>query len=384
MAFADDHEVERAALRERILQQLNELGYRVEAGKLEPPAFGGKADVRAFHAPAVSVARTRSEEGLRRHEEDLLRWFANGEDVTPQDVKPRLVVVEPDSEEELVFRYTRLHWSIPTSPGYGRRLRLLVLDSQNDKLIGIIGLGDPVFALKDRDAWVGWSRAVRSQAISLTMDAFVLGAVPPYSMLMGGKLVALLAASNEVRQAFRARYSAGSSFISRASRNGDLAMLTTASALGRSSIYNRLTFRGSPVYVRVGATSGTGEVAFSDGLYPSMLAYARRWCTPTARHPRWGAGFRNRREVIKKCLGDVGLSTDWVVHGLRRELYVVPLASNCRAVLQGDESALEYLDRPAADLADWHRTRWLLPRASRDQSYRSFRRDSYRLWIAGT
>ena len=35
------------------------------------------------------------------------------------------------------------------------------------------------------------------------MDAFVLGAVPPYRELLCGKLVAMLAASDEVRDAFR-------------------------------------------------------------------------------------------------------------------------------------------------------------------------------------
>jgi hypothetical protein len=35
------------------------------------------------------------------------------------------------------------------------------------------------------------------------MDAFVLGAVPPYSMLLGSKLVALLATTEEVARAFK-------------------------------------------------------------------------------------------------------------------------------------------------------------------------------------
>jgi hypothetical protein len=31
-------------------------------------------------------------------------------------------------------------------------------------------------------------------------------------------------------------------------------------------------------------------------------------------------------------------------------------------------------------LFDWFRERWLLPRAARDDSYRSFEAQSYRLW----
>jgi hypothetical protein len=32
------------------------------------------------------------------------------------------------------------------------------------------------------------------------------------------------------------------------------------------------------------------------------------------------------------------------------------------------------------DLFGWFRERWLLPRAARDDSYRSFEAESYRLW----
>ena len=49
--------------------------------------------------------------------------------------EPRLHLVEPDTIESKLFRYACLHWSIPVSDGYGRRLRVLILDGNNDKLI---------------------------------------------------------------------------------------------------------------------------------------------------------------------------------------------------------------------------------------------------------
>jgi hypothetical protein len=70
-------------------------------------------------------------------------------------VAPRLVEVLRDSDDELLFRYASLHWSIPTSSGYGRRLRFLVEDAHNGKLIGLFGLCDPVFSVAARDAWWG-------------------------------------------------------------------------------------------------------------------------------------------------------------------------------------------------------------------------------------
>lgn len=378
---AVDHEEQKAQLRDLILASLQEQGFSFDGRRLIPPSLPAKADARNLHAQAVDVARATAAAGLRHLEQRLLSRIAAGSDVRPDAIRPRLIEVHRGSEEELLFRYARLHWSIPTSRGYGRRLRFIVVDDDNDKLIGLIGLCDPVFGLRDRDAWIGWSAEDRLTQIQMVMDAYVLGAVPPYSQLLGGKLVALLAASNEIRAAFTRKYEATRSVILGRQTGADLALITTVSALGRSSIYNRIRYRDELVYQLVGRTQGTGEVHFSNGLYEAIHEHALRWCKPTARHSRWGkVGFRNRREVIKKCLGDVGLSPEWIMHGLRREIYVVPTASNSREVLRGETSGLDYLDRPAEQLWVWFRERWLLPRAARDQSYADFDPETFRLW----
>lgn len=379
-AGSDQHARDREHLRSRILESLEADGFTFEGTRLIPPDRAQKEDARAMHARALSTARERSRDGLQRAEDRLLARIADGDEVNPDRIAPRLIEVARNSEDELLFRYARLHWSIPTSSGYGRRLRFLVVDDYNDRLIGIIGLGDPVFAIADRDRWIGWDASARLQRLRFVMDAFVLGAVPPYSSLLAGKLVALLAGSNEVRCAFARKYASTHAFISGQPSGSAIALLTTVSALGRSSLYNRLRYRDDLVYQSVGFTRGTGDVHFSDGLYGDIREYASKWCTPSARNPRWGHGFRNRREVIKKCLADVGLSAEWVLHGLAREVFAAPLARNTREFLRGEDEDLAYYDRPADHLIAWFRERWLQPRAASDHRYREFVRDEYRLW----
>lgn len=298
----------------------------------------------------------------------------------PSLVSPRLVEVEPESEDELLFRYASLHWSIPVSSGYGRRLRFLVVDGQNDKLIGLIGLGDPVYSLGPRDEWIGWTPSDRKKRLGNVMDAFVLGAVPPYSFLLCGKLVAMLAASDTIRLAFKRKYGGTRSVISRKVHDGRLALVTTASALGRSSIYNRLRFEDRLLYQSVGFTKGSGEFHFSNGLYSALTDFADKHCKPTAKKRRWGTGFRNRREVIKKCLPVLGLSSDWVYHGIEREVFAIPLARNSREFLRGEHERLRWYNQPEAQMFEYFRDRWMLPRARWDERYRSFDRDNYRLW----
>jgi hypothetical protein len=331
-----------------------------------------KATVRELHRQARAAWIQRAWPALERHEERLLQRFAAGAEVEPGSIMPRLVQVKRGSEEELLFRYARLTWSIPVSPGYGRRLRYLVIDEHNDKLIGLFGLGDPVFALAPRDQWVGWDAERRRARLRHVMDAFVLGAVPPYSFLLCGKLVAMLATSAEVQATFALKYGGQYGRISGRSFDGQLALLTTTSALGRSSLYNRLRFSGRLLYERVGSTSGSGEFHFSNGLYADLMAYAQEHCKPSAKHVAWGNGWRNRREVIRRVLGDLGLSRDLLYHGVEREVFVAPLARNAREFLRGEESQLEPCGASAGDLFEYFRTRWLLSRAQRTGSYREF------------
>lgn len=369
-------------LRARVHRSLLRQGFEIRDGAIMVPAVRDKGELRALHHEAVMYNRSRSRAGLERHEGRLLSRIANGPDIDPELIVPELVEVQPKSEEELLFRYVRLHWSIPVSAGYGRRLRFIVRDRSNGMLIGIIGLGDPVFGLGPRDRWVGWDFAARRRRLKHVMDLFVLGAVPPYSGLLCGKLVALLATSREVRQAFQRKYGGRQAYISRHTFDGGLAMLTTTSALGRSSVYNRLRYRGRTVYHSVGFTRGTGDFHFSNGCYSALRQLAESHCKATAKHDSWGGGFRNRRELVRKALPLLGLSTRLQSHGVRREVFAVPLATNTTAFLCGADDRLTHYGESADDLFQWFRERWLLPRASRTRRYRSFRRETYRLWDA--
>ncbi len=223
----------REELRALILRSLQKQGFRRRNGLILPPITSDKDHLRSLHSTAVEHKLIRSAPSLQRHEEQLLKHIAPGHQFDPTSIRPSLVEVMPDSEDELLFRYAALHWAIPVSSGYGRRIRFLVMDEHHHKLIGVIGLGDPVFNLAVRDGWIGWNKEARREHLRNVMDAFVLGAVPPYSYLLCGKLVAMLVASREVREAFNKKYRSRRSVIRRRVTDGRLALITTMSALGR-------------------------------------------------------------------------------------------------------------------------------------------------------
>ncbi len=367
-------------LRDRLLHSLRAQGFRIRAGRIVAPDPGDKDRLRALHAEAVRYQINRSKNGLARYENRLLPYIANGIDIVPEKIHPRLVLVTQNSIEELLFRYARLHWSIPVSAGYGRRLRFIVYDEANGKLIGLFGLSDPVFNLGPRDRWIGWDKATKSVRLQCLMDLFVLGAVPPYSQLLCGKLIALLATSREVQDAFHRKYHGSHAYISGRPLTARLALLTTTSALGRSSLYNRLNFSGRPLYQSLGYTRGSGEFHFCNGFYRDLRELADLKCKATAKDERWGTGFRNRRELLRKALPLLGLSRELVYHGVQREIFAVPLAHNTIEFLRGEHQRLYCYRHGIDELFGWFRERWLLPRAARDGRYRQFKAESYRLW----
>jgi len=372
--------VDAVTLKKLIIESLEQQGFRIDNDQVLPPDHIDKDKIRNLHALAVKHRVEGGKKGLCKYERRLLMRIAAGREVVPEAIQPSLVEVNHDSEDELLFRYVSLHWSIPTSKGYGRRLRFLVVDQANNKLIGIIGLGDPVMALAARDKWIGWDQNTRHERLRYVIDAFVLGAVPPYSYLLCGKLIALLAASSDVSIRFFNKYRGQHSLIQSRSHDIEPVLMTTMSALGKSSIYNRLKYPKGVSYLSVGYTAGYGEFHFSNGLYKDIAQYALTNCSPTSKNERWGKGFRNRREIIRKVLLHIGISDEWMRHGIQREIFVVPLASNSREFLRGEQGELVLFRQSATDIFTWFRERWLLPRAERGSGYQEFDPESYQLW----
>ena len=363
----------RAELRARLLRYLEEQGF------FNKDPLEDKDQIRKLHRAAVLYQREKARKHLKRYEPRLLGYIARGRDLDVEKIKPVLIPVSRRSEEERLFRYARLHWSIPISSGYGRRLRFLVWDDHHGKLMGLIGLSDPVYSLAPRDRWVGWDKDTKKRRLKNVMDAFVLGATPPYSHVLGGKLVALGVWSREVSRAFSERYAQRRSTI-RGEPVGQLALITTTSALGRSSLYNRLKFKGQTIFHPVGFTRGTGDLPFLNGFYDELFQLVQKQAQPTAKHLSWGKGYRNRREVITKALKLLQLPFDMRHHGVKREVYVVPLGTLAKEFLQGRIEGFCPENASFEELATYALERWVWPRARRDERYKAFEPEDWHLW----
>lgn len=358
----------RELIRTQLLSHLRSIGLLGDVRALDD--LDDKQRIRLLHASQRQQNLARARQFLDAQGLKLLSGhFAQGFEIEPERIEPVLSVVQPESEDAALFRLATLLWSVPVSYGYGRRMRYVVRDQNNNKLIGIFSLADPVYNLRDRDDWLGWTSEERRQRLVNVMDAHVVGAVPPYNLLLGGKLVASLMTSAEVSRDFTAKYGATTGIISGRQKHAQLALLTVTSALGRSALYNRLVLPGLVEFRRIGATQGWGHFQVPEQVFQHMRSLLTLQGHRYASGHRYGMGPNWRIRVMREALSQVGLPETLLRHGIAREIYIAPLAQNWREYLRGQEPNCK-LDRPAAStIARAALARWVTPRAGRQADY---------------
>lgn len=366
---------EKEQLRSLVLKELYSSGWQSVDGILTPPKAEDKDAMRFLHQ-AQRVERARKNKWLvEKHGPRLIQNFADGSEICVENFSPRLTVVQSNFDAFL-FRFSSLLWSIPVSQGYGRRMRYLVRDDSNGKLIGIFAIGDPVFNLGMRDKDIGWNSDDRKERLYHVMDAYVLGAVPPYNRLLGGKFVALAAISDVVRTDFKNKYSGQKSIIENKNKDANLVLLTTTSALGRSSIYNRISIldEEQTAYRSVGYSGGWGHFHFSDSIFRALRNWLRKNADEYADGHKFGQGPNWRLRTIRKGLTSIGFEADLLKHGIKREIFLAPLARNFREYLIGSDSRPDYYARSLEEISTFYKQRWLLPRSKRINDWRFWTR----------
>lgn len=219
-------------------------------------------------------------------------------------------------------------------------------------------------------------------------DVSVCGAIHPYNELLGGKLVALLLTSQEIRQAYARRYGGQISVIAsqmagRAiSKPADLKILTTTSLYGvGSSQYNRLILRADdheevPIDIKWAAigkslTGGFGTFHLSSDTAQALRAMALARHDARRVNNRFGEGTSPRMRQIREGLDALGLKSDAILHhATPRIFYGCELCPDARQSLLGLVSATSEAARATSIAAAWRR-RWLSARSQRPETLRA-------------
>jgi hypothetical protein len=232
-------------------------------------------------------------------------------------------------------------------------------------------------------------RLVKAEHVGVDMmDIIICGAVAPYNVLLGGKLVCLMLTSPEVVEFYRARYGAQQSIIASSMKGApvvrapNLVLLATTSLYGvGSSQYNRIRVPLEAVGGKAGATLEYRELGMSKGFGSYHFSTASldylETLIPRGHDNRkvnsiFGEGVNPLMRKLRDGLAGVGLPADeLLMHGNQRVVYGVPLAENFREVLLGRDKRPKYwLSLKNAEdstkmLAEFWRKRWLAGRITR-------------------
>jgi Domain of unknown function (DUF4338) len=366
-------EAARKRIRRKLRQHLRELGFHNVSRHEIRPEDESKEVVRALHRMQRRDRLKGSKRFIEQAFPQFKRFYASGEEIDPTRIRPRLELVETGSREAELFRLSSLSWSIPVSNGYGRRLRFLVWDDTAGKLMGLFALGDPVFNQRARDDFIGWGPSDRTERLVDVMDAYVLGALPPYNLLLGGKIVSCLVRSREVKDSFSKKYAHTKGSISKRAKRASLVLVTTSSALGRSAVYDRLKLENIEYFHSIGFTAGWGHFHVPNALFNEMRSYLRLIGHSYASNHAFGQGPNWKLRVSRAALGGVGLDPDLLRHGVRREVFVSRLASNAEQVLRGESRRPNYSNLlPATEIGTLGVERWAKPRAISRSDYLSW------------
>ncbi|RJR44137.1 MAG: DUF4338 domain-containing protein [Desulfobacteraceae bacterium] len=232
-------------------------------------------------------------------------------------------------------------------------------------------------------------RFVKAKHVGIDMmDIIVCGAIAPYNVLLGGKLVCMLLCSPEIVTMYRRRYGLQESVIASSMkgaavvRRPQLVLLGTTSLYGvGSSQYNRVTIpckrfgarhNQQIAYEKLGQSEGYGSYHFGELTVSLGDTLLSRQKDGRRVNSIFGEGVNPRMRKLREAFDIVGLPADEILqHRNTRIVYAVALARNFSKVLLGLALKAQYLMPQSApimrtrEIAAYWRERWLLGRIGR-------------------
>ena len=190
-------------------------------------------------------------------EDDLFSDFT----MHPKDMDFEVLEI-PQEKWENLLNITSSHINI--SP-VGRQIRLAVLEKNTGKIVGFIRLGSPVINMKPRNEMLGqvftqkpeWSKRFNDSA----MMGFVIVPAQPFGYnYLGGKLLAAICTSHEVREILNKKYGM------------NLCLFETTSLYGSSKTVSQ--YDGMKPYIRYKGLTDSDFIPMMHGkAYDDLRAY---------------------------------------------------------------------------------------------------------------
>lgn len=358
-------------LREKVINCMKLQGFSINP-HLQPTNYT-KGAIRKIH-------EYKRNEQIFFHKKFLIRnmklaeKYAVCDCLEPEKIELELIEVKPNSvESRLFFWWNLVWWSLPFDKPIGRQMRFLIWDKGHNAPFGLICLQSPPLKSAVRDNFLKLSDLDTTYWINQSMYAQRVGALPPYNELIGGKMVALSLVSNEIRDAYSQKYKDRRTMISKQQLPSNLLFITTSSAYGKSSMYERINYNNQKIGKFIGYTSGAGTFHIPESLYLELLDFLETKRIKTKRG--YGTGSSRKLKLITRALSLLKLPK-FSYHNIKRGYYLFSNVANLIEVINQDKEPIWY-SRPFEELSEYWKARWCLPRSTRNTKWKSFCSDSF-------
>ena len=317
------------------------------------------------------------------------------------NLKPQIVICKDGTTDYDDWKYLRkLISSFEFSIGIGRLIKILVLDENTGKVLGVSSIASDVISIGVRDNWIGWTKEDKFEKSKLNQTCIGSTIVPtqPFGYnFLGGKLIASLLCTNDVRDAWENKF------------GQKLVGMTTTSLYGGHSMYQRI-----PFWKELGKTTGRILLKPDDEHFEKwsrwlkenhLQEYEHASCgkagTVIKQNDKWVWTFQDtirehantrdelvdelakqrfsvhdtnvvhdlrsklvhppsgpKQNVLNRIYSHLGMKSSEYVHGFKRGVYFAPFYENTREYLRSEieESELigsKKLENDVDDVMDW-------------------------------
>ncbi|CAB3287244.1 conserved protein of unknown function [Methanocaldococcus lauensis] len=365
-------------LREEIIFTLTKQGFKITKNYEIVPNGFSKEDLKKVHYIRKLELLKKNKQFLEKNIDIIEKYAISGSELDVENIDIELRVVKT-KKETILFRWWNLSWwSLPYERPIGRQIRYLLWDRYHNTVFGLVQLQSPVLHSSIRDEYLELKKEDKDYWLNQSMYAQRVGAIPPYNYLLGGKLVAMSLASKDIREIYENKYKDRVTFIRNRKLPARLLFITTTSAYGKGTIYERLKYNGKNLSIFIGYTKGSGTFHIPDELYEKLLKYLRLLGINTKRG--YGTGPSRKLRLISRAFYELGFKSNngktFIYHNIKRGCYLFPHAKNLKEVIKNNVEP-EYYNYTFREFYEYWYKRWLIPRSERNLEWKKFNLNDY-------
>ena len=216
----------------------------------------------------------------------------------------------------------------------GRNLNYIVADNKTGKYLGLICISSDFLDLTPRDNYIGWERKKKTQGHMINYTAIGSTIVPLQPLgynYVGGKLLALLCLSDEVRTQWKKQY-------------GDVLVgVTTTSLYGKNKMGGLSQYDNLKHWKKMGFSSGSVSYECTKPTIKLLLNWLAK--NHTRKYFEWYGATKPSGQPYKRdhrnrsytfAYSKLGIPKELIKSEHHRGIYFSPLYNNTCEFLRGE------------------------------------------------